>query len=81
MLQSNQRQSKPKRLEVLEDAIFNGIGAPEELQRYIYRREFGLSAAEMEAEPVDQFLTNITIYALIKKKEELMSKESELGRR
>lgn len=71
--------NKPKRLEALEDAIFNGAAAPEELQKYIYRREFGLSAEEMESEPIDQLFMNLTIYALIKKKEEIMNREANRG--
>lgn len=55
------------------------MAAPEELQKFIYRREFGLSAEELENEPVDQFFLNLNIYALIRKKEELMAKDAQRG--
>lgn len=39
---------------------------------YAYRKLFGLTAAELEAEPIDQFFLNLKIHALLKDKERLM---------
>ena len=47
--------------------------------KYIYRKEFGLTAQELEEEPVDEFFTNLQIRAFIKDKERLMSKEANNG--
>lgn len=52
------------------------MAAPPELARYIYRKEFGLSAAELDDEPIDQFFLNMKIYALIKDKERIMAEQS-----
>jgi hypothetical protein len=46
------------------------------IQKYLYRKLFGLSAAELDAEPVDDFFTNLKIYSFINKKQEIMSKHS-----
>lgn len=41
---------------------------PTEFIKYQYRRLFHLSAAELEAEPADQFFTNLLIYGYIQSK-------------
>lgn len=65
---------RPKSIGAIEQSIFNNAPPPHEILRYKYRKIFGLSAAEMDAEPLDEFYTNLYIYAQIKKKEELESK-------
>ncbi len=49
---------------------------PDELQKYLYRREFGLSALEMENEPAPVFFLNMQIYGWIKKKEQIEMEHS-----
>lgn len=44
-----------------------------EIEKYMYRKEFGLTAAELEEEPVDQFFTNLTIIGLIRDKERIQA--------
>lgn len=44
---------------------------PEELRAYLYRKEFSLSAKQLEEEPADQFFMNWQIRAWIKDKERL----------
>lgn len=76
MLSILNRTSKPKSLKSIADSIFNGKNPPLELQQYIYRKHFGLSASDLDAEPVDQFFTNLTIYAYIQEKERLEQKNA-----
>ena len=76
MLQTYAREHRPKSLEALEDAIYNDLAAPPELQKYIYRREFGLSAQEMQDEPIEEFFLNMKIYALIKDKERITAEQN-----
>ena len=45
-----------------------------EVLMYRYREIFGLSATEMEAEPVDTFYTNLYIYAQISEKQRIEAK-------
>lgn len=45
-----------------------------ELQEYIYRREFSMSAQEFQNEPADKFFTSMLIYGLIKEKEKAIEK-------
>lgn len=45
-----------------------------ELLKYKYRELFHLSAKEMAEEPIDQFFTNLYIYAQISKKQEKEAK-------
>ncbi len=49
---------------------------PLSIQKYLYRKLFGLTAAELEAEPVDDFFTNLKIYSTIQKKQEAMAKHN-----
>jgi hypothetical protein len=49
---------------------------PLAIQKYLYRKLFGLSAQELADEPVDDFFTNLKIYSSINKKQELMNKHS-----
>jgi len=59
----------------LEDAIYNNSGqAPFELAIFHYRKMFGLSATQIEQEPIDQLFLNLKIYAYIKDKERLEAK-------
>lgn len=44
------------------------------IQRFHYRKMFGLTAEEMEVEPIDQFFINSLIYGHIEKKNEELSK-------
>lgn len=67
-------EARPKRLDLISEAIFNNQEPPDELLRFTYRRLFGLSAAEIANEPMDEFYTNLFIYAEMQKKEELMNK-------
>ncbi len=39
-----------------------------EVAKYLYRESFGLTAAEMEEEPIDDFFTNLQIRAFIEDK-------------
>jgi len=55
----------------LENAIYNGGPVPEELESFVYRREFGLSAQQLADEPMDQFFTNLLILRMIKDKQRL----------
>lgn len=54
--------------------MFNNRPMPFEVLKYQYRKLFKLSAAEMEAEPIDQFYLNLRIWNLIEKKKELEAK-------
>lgn len=45
-----------------------------ELALFQYRKLFGLSAAELENEPVDMLFLNLKIYGFIKDKERLEAK-------
>lgn len=47
---------------------------PIEMLKYQYRMLFKLSAREIEAEPTDQFFTNLQIWGLLEKKKELNAK-------
>lgn len=58
----------------IDEAIYNDAPYPDELDEFIYRREFGLSAQEMVEEPVDQFFTNLYILAQIKRKRRIIAK-------
>jgi len=39
------------------------------VERYHYRQAFGLSSAEMDAEPTDELVTNLLIAKLVAKKQ------------
>lgn len=41
-----------------------------DVQKFVYRQQFGLNALELEQEPTDQFFTNLHIYSQIQKKRE-----------
>lgn len=71
MLKQPSWRSKPKIDEAVQDAIYNGANAPIEVLKFQYRKIFGLSAAELEEEPADQFFTNLRIYSYIKDKQRL----------
>lgn len=47
---------------------------PREMTRYSYRALFGLTAAEMDQEPTDEFFTNLYIYSQIEEKKRIESK-------
>lgn len=70
-------ETRPKSITAIEQAVFNNAPASMELMRYKYRKLFHLSAEELEKEPIDQFFTNLYIYAQIQKKEELINKHGQ----
>lgn len=45
-----------------------------EVEKFKYRRMFGMTAQQMEDEPIDQFFINLFIYAQIEKKKEAIEK-------
>jgi hypothetical protein len=47
-----------------------------DVAQYKYRKIFGLSAAEMQSEPADQFFINLKIHAEIEKKKALEANHS-----
>lgn len=67
-------RTRPKSIEAIDNAIFNNGESTDALIAYEYRKLFKLSAAQYEAEPVDQLYTNLYIYGQIKKKEQLEAK-------
>ena len=42
-----------------------------EVMKYQYKLLFKLNSTELEAEPIDEFFTNLMIWGLIQKKKEL----------
>jgi hypothetical protein len=66
--------TKPKSLDSIDQAIFNGAPMPSDMIKYTYRKLFHLSAQEFEHEPVDQFYTNLLIYSKIQEKQRIESK-------
>jgi hypothetical protein len=50
--------------------------APRELELFYYRQTFGLSALELEQEPIDQFFTNIFILGQIAEKNRINNKHA-----
>jgi len=50
------------------------------MQKYLYRKLFGLSAEEMENEPIDDFFTNLKIYAWIEEKKQREQRMAEKGK-
>lgn len=54
--------------------IQNGQPQSEPVLRYQYRRLFGLTAAQYEAEPIDQRNENLYIYGEIEKQKKRESK-------
>lgn len=68
-------QNKPKLEEAVENVIYNNSRRiPSEILIYAYRKEFGLTAAELLEEPIDQFNVNMMIRGHINKKESLEAK-------
>lgn len=64
-------EDRPKSLEAVKEAIWNGGVQPLELLKLNYRAHFGLSAQQMADEPVDEFFTNLVILAEIQRKQKL----------
>lgn len=58
----------------MQTAIINGSSPPTELLGHTYRKMYGLTYAELCAEPLADFFTNLAIEALIKKEEERIAK-------
>lgn len=54
--------------------IQNGHPQTEEVLRYQYRRLFGLTAGQYEAEPIDQRNENLFIYSQILKQKDREAK-------
>lgn len=56
----------------MQEVIYNNSrDVPLEIVKYMYRKDFGLSAAEFEEEPVDQLFINLQIRGYMKDKERL----------
>lgn len=70
MFQGDFRNPKPKLERALAEAIFNEMTAPIELVEYRYREKFHLSNAQMAAEPLDKFFTNLKIMEFESKRAE-----------
>lgn len=58
----------------IEQSIFNGIGWPNELKEYQYRKLFHLTAEEYDNEPADRLYTNLFIHAQIQEKKRIEAK-------
>lgn len=56
-------------IEAIEQSIFNNALPPIELVKFKYRQLFGLTAREMDEEPIDEFFINNLIYAQMLEKE------------
>lgn len=67
-------KTRPKILKAIDEAIYNGAKPPIEILIYKYRKLFNLSHKDMMHEPVDEFYTNLYIYAGIKEKSRLEAK-------
>lgn len=52
---------------------------PDALVKYHYRKIFGLTAQELEAEPIDQFYTNFYIHAEILEKQRIEANHGSNG--
>lgn len=67
-------KNRPKRIEAITQAVYNGAPMPDEMVRFSYRKLFKLTSYEFEAEPVDEFFINLLIYAEMQKKEKVEAK-------
>lgn len=61
----------------MQDIIFHNAMPNLDYLRYLYRKLFGLSARQMNEEPMDEFFTNLLIYGYIQDRKRLEEKRNE----